>query len=472
MTSSLEEYVKYYIKQRGRGLFSKGDHLAFLERAINYIDKKLNNKPFTVEYVVDSRYHGADELATTIATILQGISVGVSKDRLSLVKAKLLLMKEFALCGAVTIEMTDMFGEKIDAYPVGVFNVNKNYLGIANSGDEFKELWNADADNKQLGSIVIPATEPSFIFLPNEGVEPPVITGLKYFDVIYDINAPTLYLPTDAYVAYDDSLVTKDTNTYATVANAAMFFISGWNNMEITPTTGKQVALTDYIARKVIHVFHNDKGNVFTSNLYQPLMRISGRLPKGLVAYAPHYRNTTVDVVSNWHELKELQHWASNGVGGGVWGINLNVYPKAGFPNLRTVFYAELTSSTYDGTPGSYFLKGQRVIKPYINKKETPLLKNLYIRFNSTGAVNGWLRSEYDAEFWENLPPIYNEIRIDNIASLSPELVDVIYNQLAITLANVTPNGNRKRLQIYANKATSASADARAFLMSKGWVIA
>lgn len=82
--------------------------------------------------------------------------------------------------GGVVASVTTLFGNKTPGFPVGVFNQNKTFLGIANNSTEFATLWNADPVNSALATISPIANTGNFIVKLTTKKTPSLI-GLRYY---------------------------------------------------------------------------------------------------------------------------------------------------------------------------------------------------------------------------------------------------------------------------------------------------
>jgi hypothetical protein len=56
-------------------------------------------------------------------------------------------------CLPVYLGIKDLDGDEVSAWPIKVFNVNQEELGVANDKAEFISMWNADPANQEVGRI-------------------------------------------------------------------------------------------------------------------------------------------------------------------------------------------------------------------------------------------------------------------------------------------------------------------------------
>jgi len=73
----------------------------------------------------------------------------------------------------VVIGMANLQGVETTSYPVDVYNVNEELIGIANDRDEYISIWNADEDNQAVGILSTGISNFSFRLKLNAGQEAP-----------------------------------------------------------------------------------------------------------------------------------------------------------------------------------------------------------------------------------------------------------------------------------------------------------
>lgn len=115
--------------------------------------------------------------------------------------------------------LTPIAGEEVDAYPVGVYAMNGNFLGIANNQDEFLDLWNADVYNQTFGVLEPGATPETFIIhgaVPVDGVL------ARPF-----VQFPLLNFLDDAIAGFPVGFFNED-QSFITLANDLQTLIDQW----------------------------------------------------------------------------------------------------------------------------------------------------------------------------------------------------------------------------------------------------
>jgi hypothetical protein len=222
-------------------------------------------------------------------------------------------------CSSVYI--TNYNGDKIATYPVGVFNVEGDYLGIANNQQEYLDLWNSDELNQLQGVLELGANQFGFI-LPNTATVTGVI-GLRFWS--FDTQANKLFrilLDTDDLVLVPDgTILNGGTSTNLTASQVAgQFTILYATNRAYLGA--KAIDYTSIIVGKV-YVFHNDTsastgvldaeylaGNAGTINI----TNFGGYAPKRTEQIVINTRsggtNKFVNIL-NWSELTEVKSIAN-----------------------------------------------------------------------------------------------------------------------------------------------------------------
>jgi len=55
--------------------------------------------------------------------------------------------------GSYALGMRDLEGNETTAYPVDVYNVNEELIGVANTKAEYQTIWNSDPANQAVGTL-------------------------------------------------------------------------------------------------------------------------------------------------------------------------------------------------------------------------------------------------------------------------------------------------------------------------------
>jgi hypothetical protein len=74
---------------------------------------------------------------------------------------------------SVYLCMRNLAGEEVSFWPVGVWNVNEQFLGVANNREEYIALWNSNSANKQVGKLSAGIGPFCFTLTLNPGTIPP-----------------------------------------------------------------------------------------------------------------------------------------------------------------------------------------------------------------------------------------------------------------------------------------------------------
>lgn len=62
---------------------------------------------------------------------------------------------QYCVCfnAPVAIGMRDLEGNETTSYPVDVYNVNEELIGVANTKAEYITIWNSDPANQVIGTL-------------------------------------------------------------------------------------------------------------------------------------------------------------------------------------------------------------------------------------------------------------------------------------------------------------------------------
>lgn len=69
--------------------------------------------------------------------------------------------KDYCICpdGSISLGMQDLEGNETSSYPVDVYNVLEEFVGVAATKTEYISVWNSDPDNQAVG-VLTPGTGP------------------------------------------------------------------------------------------------------------------------------------------------------------------------------------------------------------------------------------------------------------------------------------------------------------------------
>lgn len=90
-------------------------------------------------------------------------------------------VEQIAICGTRCFNLRTFTDQDTPGYPVGVFNVNGNFLGFATDANDYATLWNADPANQAVATIT-PSLESSVQFYSSTGEDPGMI-ACRYWQV-------------------------------------------------------------------------------------------------------------------------------------------------------------------------------------------------------------------------------------------------------------------------------------------------
>lgn len=97
---------------------------------------------------------------------------------------------EYCNCGvkAMVLSMRTTDGLEVSGYPVEVYNVDVNPIGIAFDKDDYIRIWNGDNSNSSRGMISGASGLFHFKFFKNSGPKPDFVLGNPLNDTIGTTN--------------------------------------------------------------------------------------------------------------------------------------------------------------------------------------------------------------------------------------------------------------------------------------------
>ncbi|MFA9212945.1 MAG: hypothetical protein ACEQSR_03760 [Candidatus Methylacidiphilales bacterium] len=239
-------------------------------------------------------------------------------------------------CGNRIVSFFNLSGDRITTFPLGVRNVDGDYLGIANNQAELIALWNMDVTNASEGPATA-APNPTQVTLPKTStIDGIYVNRFWKFDTQANKKFRVLLDTDDIIVSPGGVVLSGLTDSINLTASqiAGEWSVAGSQSYPraFLPARG-----IDYIPSNggTVYIFHNDtdaptglldnifipggSGTITTNNL-------SGYLPKrtqeAILSTASFTGNKWTNV-SNWGELNLLSI------------LNLN-FPNAGNPNNTT----------------------------------------------------------------------------------------------------------------------------------------
>jgi hypothetical protein len=82
---------------------------------------------------------------------------------------------QYCVCGPeeIILGMRDLEGNETTSYPVDVYNVNEELIGIATTKAEYITVWNSDPANQAVGVLGNGVGPFSFTLVLNDGQDAP-----------------------------------------------------------------------------------------------------------------------------------------------------------------------------------------------------------------------------------------------------------------------------------------------------------
>jgi len=383
-------------------------------------------------------------------------------------------------CGVSCLMRT--FTDRITpSYPVGVFNIEGEYLGIAESPYEYITLWNDDPVNQLKGTLKQGSYDFEFKFVANPGESPlSSVLGLRYWQVEATTIAGLL-VNGDDKIEIEGSITNG--SAYAAITNFKTFdTYQGLELYAVRPGVQGRVAKIDIVGTKTVRVFHNESG-YFAGLISGPASyaqctpyvdagienasntQLSGNFPKSteviIVCSKDGYVTENINPANiNMQELTNLK----------AIGCMMNRFGK---PNLTGIEYNY--DAWIDAIPNpdnliSFFGWQQSGAVGGSNGDSVDLTRFQNLKYISFGVSSYPFTMPADfPKFTELFQVTHGQFSWNPQSSAD---VDTMFNQLAINLNGIIPTGLRRiRLSFYSPAPTAASASARAYLQGQGWII-
>lgn len=366
----------------------------------------------------------------------------------------------------VSIPMANNLDGLTTVYPVGVFNVNGDFLGVANNSFEYVTLWNSDPANQVEGEMLVSGGLSSTTFLlPSATATITKATGLRYYEITGPSNLQ-LFCGDNDIIHYGSTIKKGNvdgvsiTNTTRREWNRNLF--AGVYKSTVPSDTVRTLNCTGYTNGSSLKVFHNEDSEYAAVSFSNGFYTISGSLPIGLKAcFWSGQMGTDYNAITNWDELTNLFSWYSLSSGGVPWGMDPTKFPTDIISsNITQLGVGENTTGGFNGAFITEY--------SYINATNYPILEDLVVIWNSGEAITG-------SESWFlTMPKVTNYFRYNTqtVTQSSAEVADAIWNNVATALDGVIPVGPAKELRIIrTDNVTAASLTARNALISAGWTV-
>lgn len=381
-------------------------------------------------------------------------------------------------CGpnCYVIKLQTFTGYNTPAYPVGVFSVNKEYIGIANNATEFISLWNSNTSNQSRGTLSGSASgDFQFNFTATENANiPPVVYGLRYYQ--FDLSHTVLdgvRVFNGAFVDFGDGTrmaIGNELNINNLPANTSVFGNNFKYILHNYPNSNT----------KTITIFHTeDNSNTVFDNYNNPATSLG--LISNLRGALPQYTNSvggssyqqasmlSMDAITNWSTMKDVLYFNLN-QGDGVNPCR-NINYSQDFMANNTKLQSIIT------TGGGYYLAGYRDA----NFKISQLKTNWNTYFTNLQQLHisdqHWNREDISALTKLNSVMLVagTTLNTNDIANNAPVAIpsSVIDNLLIQVAAGAgqTVSGGTITIISSGTSRTAASDAAVSTLISKGWTI-
>ena len=364
-------------------------------------------------------------------------------------------------CSFTQVSMLNLLGGAVSTYPVGVFNVNGDFLGVAANQAAYIALWNADIDNQAQGTLEIGDSSSAFR-LPNTSTITEVI-GLRYYQYTGPANLQLFVGPNDI-VHYGSTLKKGNVDGIAITTttrkewNRNLF--AGVYKSTIPADTVYTLNCTSYVDSATLRVFHNEDSEYVAVSNSNGFYTITGQLPLALKAtFFAGKITTQYGLVTNWAELTNLFSWFCFSTGGTTWGFSSGSFPST----LNKSLLTQLSVGEETNFPESLTID-----YPYITAANFPILQDLVVIYNTGDGLTG-------SEAWFlTMPKVTNYFRYNTqtATQVVAATADAIWNNVATALSGVVPSGPAKELRILrTNNITAASLTSRNALISAGWTV-
>lgn len=347
-------------------------------------------------------------------------------------------------------------------YPLGVFNVDGVYLGIANNTAEYIALWNANAANQALGQIV-QGVGTMFTVVPIDPLDVIVLYGREFMTV--QSSATNLILHLDdgntvvhGVTAYDATTVGVLTNTSAdpmyngTSHSVNLIAADDFNFRKVTTTSP---------ANTNVYIFHDRIQKYVGFDVAKSITVFAGRMPTGMLLWSARIVNNcdySIPVL-NWEACTSLKICQFYGKGGGINAIADPTFIPYQRWNKPTIKYLSICDFAAFGAP-------ELIIGATITAANYPICdflvfeSNLYDIIASLNTIN----------FFLNIPTINDTLWVKG-TSADATNSDKCWNDIATALVGLVPVGV-KQLQIQNTAAvTAASLAARNALIAQTYTV-
>lgn len=391
-------------------------------------------------------------------------------------------------------------------YPVGVFNLDGTYVGIANDQSEYVTLWNSDPVNSAVTTISAGPTPTTFSSTNEIGNGK--LRGMRFWQVDVQGWANLAVAPEDKILVdttiYNGSSFSRQFRQSTYFGRGTDYFYSKIFNPLPNPTPWLGYAIQANIdvgpVQKVVTVFHNDTtyfaGLVDNAGASTP--NVAGQSAGGMNdRINTTYANSSMkNIRGNLPIATEYLVIVCNGI------VTDNHYPSnINMSELTNVMC--LITGFYDTVSTLYFTAGAKDPAEYNfnvwytslpdKSKLLGMTSNLRrvqtnaTSFDGTGISMGDFPNLKQISFQTIQKPFTPNVatfpKVNNFLDMAhgnvwgsqawtPAEMDAVFNMLGTALLGIVPEGWAwLRVSFFNATPTNASLAARTYLTSQGWTI-
>lgn len=349
-------------------------------------------------------------------------------------------------------------------YPLGVFSVNQEYLGVANNASEYITLWNANANNLAVGTI-LSGTDTVFqvsLKYANKNLN---LYALEYWQfTVGNTTNSEVHVDDNDIVQYGSSAVIGSTGSQIVSDTkrdyqTSVATPSTDNNWKVDTFTYRRIICTGTVQGSIVRVFHSRTSRYVGIDVLKPITDIRGILPLSCYSFSARGTNAVnYNNITNWSQLIELKWLAIQNFGGtptDIININFLPIPPANVVGIRLWAFAIPSTSMDD--------------LGWLTQANYPNLRQLSLSGNSGSTIvvnsTNWLIN--------NMPVFTESFYFQNslAGDMSSADADNALIAMAARIATITPVGLRLiRLQGFGAR-TVASAAAVTAITNAGFTI-
>lgn len=371
---------------------------------------------------------------------------------------KLINRVKCQVCSSVVLSLQNFLNTDTTNYPVGVFNVDGDYVGIANDQTEYLTLWNGDLANQTQGTLEAGSTPLSFKLPATATITS--VTGLRFYTYTGPANLQ-IFCGDNDIVHYGTTIKKGNVDGISISTDTRrewnrFLFAGGAHKNKIPVDTVRTLNCTGYTDSSPLYVFHNEDSKYAAVSFSNGLYTIAGQYPKALKAvfYAGRLV-TNYNLITNWTELTSLFSWYNFSVGGGVWGFTPANYPTSILGNI-------LTQIGLGQVPGGTNFNSSF---SQITNANYPNIVNFFAGTNGGDLLTG-------SESWFLTMPKVTDTFLYEGPVVTSTVADNVWNNIWTAMNGVVPTGVTKQIRINGTiNVTAASLTARNNLIAAGWTV-